>query len=402
MNNKILAIFFSSDSLNTIFSTHSFFIEKLSQNFEKIYFLNLKYLDHYIKNKEISAEIFNNKLNTPFVFPKNFQIKNFRSKEEIERFLKNKEIIGISINNFGTDLPSLKLLVYLKKFKIHHIEINDISNIKIKSKIEIKYILKGIKFKLSKIFYNILLFLLSNIGLISKIEIKFTSKKTEKIFEKLIIALKLSRIKHLKLINSKAFDILNDEKIQINEDKITLIDDFFGHPTSLKLRGEIDQRSVKNHYDLLVKMLHLFSEKFQKEIVVCIHPKDDLESKKKIFSSFKVVKYKTRENILNSFLVIFFESSAIIDAIILKKKIITIYSPYVDDNVKNASNTYRDKIGIHQININEDFKNIESDLIYKLETNKEKYNNFIDNYVSPNGIEPGYKTIINKLKKNYF
>ena len=149
-------------------------------------------------------------------------------------------------------------------------------------------------------------------------------------------------------------------------------------------------------------MLHLFSEKFQKEIVVCIHPKDDLESKKKIFSSFKVVKYKTRENILNSFLVIFFESSAIIDAIILKKKIITIYSPYVDDNVKNASNTYRDKIGIHQININEDFKNIESDLIYKLETNKEKYNNFIDNYVSPNGIEPGYKTIINKLKKNYF
>ena len=91
-------------------------------------------------------------------FQKNFQIKNFRSKEEIERFLKNKEIIGISINNFGTDLPSLKLLVYLKKFKIHHIEINDISNIKIKSKIEIKYILKGIKFKLSKIFYNILLF----------------------------------------------------------------------------------------------------------------------------------------------------------------------------------------------------------------------------------------------------
>ena len=33
---------------------------------------------------------------------------------------------------------------------------------------------------------------------------------------------------------------------------------------------------------------------------------------------------------------------------------------------------------------------------------EEKYNNFIDNYVSPNGIEPGYKTIINKLKKNYF
>ena len=76
----------------------------------------------------------------------------------------------------------------------------------------------------------------------------------------------------------------------------------------------------------------------------------------------------------------------------------------MDDNVKNASNTYRDKIGIHQINIKEDFNNINLDLIYKLEKNK-KYDNFIDKYVSPNGIEPGYKTIINKLKKiifNYF
>ena len=402
MNNKILAIFLFSDSLNHIFSTHSFFIKKLSQNFEKIYFLNFKYLDYHLKKNKISLEIFNDELNIPFVFPKNFKIKDFRSKEEAERFFKDKEVIGININNFGTDLPSLKLLLYLKKFKIHQIEINDISNIKIKSKIEIKYILKGIKFKLSKIFYNILLFLLSNVGLIAKIEIKFTSKKTEKIFEKLIIALKLSYTKHQKLINSKAFDILNDEKIQINEDKITLLDDFFGHPTSLKLRGKIDQQSVNNHYDLLVKMLYSFSEKFQKEVVVCIHPKDDLELKKKIFSGFKVVKYKTRENILDSFLVIFFESSAIIDAIILKKKIITIYSPYVDDNVKNASNTYRDKIGIHQINIKEDFNNINHDLIYELEKNKKKYDNFIDKYVSPNGIEPGYKTIINKLKKNYF
>ena len=61
-----------------------------------------------------------------------------------------------------------------------------------------------------------------------------------------------------------------------------------------------------------------------KKIVVCIHPRDNLEVKKKIFKDFEVLQNVTSENIIKSFLVIF-ESSAIIDAILTKKRIITLF-----------------------------------------------------------------------------
>ena len=71
------------------------------------------------------------------------------------------------------------------------------------------------------------------------------------------------------------------------------------------LRGKLNQNKVDKHYNFLNKMLKVLKEKYKKEIVVCIHPKDNLEIKKKIFSNFDVVKFKTREKIINAFIVIF-------------------------------------------------------------------------------------------------
>ena len=183
--NNQLVIFFSSNSLNEIFSTHSFLIGKLSLNFDKLIFLNLRYLEFYIKNREILSEKFDYDLHSSFKIPDNSEIKNFKNTDDFEKFLQDKILIAININNFDTSLPSLKLLKYLNRFEIHNIEINDISNIKIKQKIEIKYFLKGLKFKFKKIFYNISIFLLSNFGLIKKIEIKFSSKKKKQFFRKI-------------------------------------------------------------------------------------------------------------------------------------------------------------------------------------------------------------------------
>ena len=54
--------------------------------------------------------------------------------------------------------------------------------------------------------------------------------------------------------------------------------------------------------------------------MVCIHPGHDLKESQSIFKEFKVVKFKTREYIYKAFLVTNFDSSAVDDAILLKKK----------------------------------------------------------------------------------
>ena len=72
----------------------------------------------------------------------------------------------------------------------------------------------------------------------------------------------------------------------------------------------------------------------------------------------------------------------LIDAILTNKKIITLYSQYNDDNVKNASNTYRDKLGILQINIQRKIEDLNFDLLDVLEKKKESYKSFITQYVA--------------------
>ena len=87
---------------------------------------------------------------------------------------------------------------------------------------------------------------------------------------------------------------------------------------------------------------------------MCIHPADDLESKKKYFSDFEVVKYQTRENIYKAFMVLFFESTAIVDAILLKKRIVTIISNAMDENQIKAGFHWIKELGIEKINIDDD------------------------------------------------
>ena len=131
-------------------------------------------------------------------------------------------------------------------------------------------------------------------------------------------------------------------------------------------------------------------------------PKGWLRSKKKIFSKYKVVKFQTRENIIDAFIVIFFESSAIVDAILLNKKIITIFSNYVDENVKNASNIYNKKVGLHQINIEDNLDESFDNLIEKLNIAKKNYINFKQTYIAPDGNKIGYEKIIKKIRYYFF
>ena len=77
----------------------------------------------------------------------------------------------------------------------------------------------------------------------------------------------------------------------------------------------LDSKNKNNENKKINKLLSYLSKTYKKKVVICIHPKDNLNKKKKIYSNYKVVKYATKENIFKAFLVFFFDSSAIVDAI---------------------------------------------------------------------------------------
>ena len=132
---------------------------------------------------------------------------------------------------------------------------------------------------------------------------------------------------------------------------IVLLDTEISHPQSLIIRGEIDNSAVIEHYKKLNLLLDYFAKIYKKRIIISIHPASDINKKKILFPRFKIEKYKTRNLIYNASLVLFFESSAILDAVILKKPIITLKSKYLDHNSSRGSDRYAKHIGILQLDI---------------------------------------------------
>ena len=148
MKKKYLAWFFLSDNINQPLSTHCFLINKLAEKFENFVMINLKNLNTNFKTKDNISQKFTYNIDKKFDIKKNVEIFNPVSKVEFEKFIIDKKIYAILINNFETNPPNIKLFRYLKNFEITFFEINDISNIQIMRKLEKNFILKGIKFKL--------------------------------------------------------------------------------------------------------------------------------------------------------------------------------------------------------------------------------------------------------------
>ena len=61
----------------------------------------------------------------------------------------------------------------------------------------------------------------------------------------------------------------------------------------LVIEKEPDKVKIEKHYYYLNKLIKNLSNMYKKKIVVCIHPKDNLELKIKYFPNFEIVQYET-------------------------------------------------------------------------------------------------------------
>ena len=401
---KCVAWFICDISSKTTLSAHSFTILKLKENFDNFFIINLHHLKYPNKYKNI-----NNQSNTEIDKETNvttFKPKNFT---ELKNFTNNKNILGII--NFGVRYSDIKLHFLLNFLKIKFFQISNIggSSWSFNTEKELS-VFKRLKFKFGRFSYYLII-LLSNLKILPKTEVKFLSNlkiinaiKNSSI-KKFLFKLNLFYSKKLELINSRSYDISILNEFEVKEDNIVLLDLQLDHEDDKKIGHKNTKEKTLKHYEKLNEILSRLSKIFNKPVVVTIHPTDDLNKKKEIFPEYEVVKYNTVENIYKGFLILFFDSTAIIDAFILKKKIITIKSKFTGQLPKDGSDKYKNEAGVLQINLDSEIskENILDKEIFieKLNNNIKYYDEYIKQTIAPDGSEPGYKKIV-RVMNNYF
>ena len=109
-----------------------------------------------------------------------------------------------------------------------------------------------------------------------------------------------------------------------NEKYIVFIDQNFNHKDSIMRGHKISKKNEKKYFYLIKELLLKLKKSYKKKIVVCLHPSSNSKIYRKYFSQIKTVTHKTDFFLKQAFIVVFHDSSAIISAIIFKKKIIHI------------------------------------------------------------------------------
>ena len=404
-NKKYLAWIFSDVSLNKTLTVNSFLINQLCENFEKIYFINMYKLRVFTNwpfyEKEFSYEVDNK-----FKFPNNIEIFIPKTIKDFEDFMIDKELIAI--NTIGRFFSDLKINFLLGRHPIKQVQIQNIGFFNTDSKLLNKSFRKRLGFKINKYYGHKLTVLLSNFGLLPKIQIRFTSSSeiidtiNKSFVKKILFKLKLFYVREFVLINSRSFDIFKKNEIKTSEDKIVLLDYNLNRPEVVAYQGNLDQINIEKHYYYLNKLTNNLSNMYNKKTVVCIHPSDNLELKKKYFPNLEVVQYQTTENTYKAFLVLFIESSAIVDAILLKKRILNLISNFAGEHAINYTLEWAKRVGFLRINIEDELKINNNKLLSKLDDAKKNYSNYIKSFIAPDGNNIGCEKIIKTLKERFF
>jgi len=390
-----------------ILSNNYFTYNYLFKSFKNIFIVDVNNLRFLHKKNNLESKILQDSF--PDLNLKFFSLNKFI---HFHKFLKNKKIVGIK--SFGTSYSELFLNIFLKFYDVRLLQINNVGNENYtyglsqhKIKILKNFLIKKLSHKLTVV--------LSMIGLVRKIDIRFISNSHYIRYNKINTVNKVASIfnlpyvKKLVPINSRAHDIFLNEKLEIKNDYITVLDEQLNEPQWAKFRNIIKKEDITLHYKKFNIYLKKLSKVLKKKVIICIHPNDNLIEKKKFFKDFDVKKYKTREYIYKSFLVVFFESSAIIDAVLLNKNITTIQSKIMDENQIASGLHYVRELhvpistidNIENLNLTKGFL-IKNKIIKTTKEIKRDYKNYIKCYICTDKKNVlGVKKIKKIIKQKY-
>ena len=381
----------------------AYIINEISVSFDNFYLINSENLEFFPRKKKIPLKDFKKKI------PKNCEVIDPNNPKEFLNFAKDKELIIFC--NIGRFWREFRTHYLLKKTNSKMIYLQNIGNF------QTTFYPKARIFILQSFFKHIphkVVILLSIFGLFPTVDLRFLSNRInyERVTNNFLYKLSKNNkylnffyTKEFVLINSLSHDVHKSNTLSITEEKIVLVDTNINHKDNLLYSGRISNEKVEKSYKIIENFLKKISLLFNKPVVVCIHPSSNLDQIKNFLKEFEVVKYKTKENIYKSFLIFFYDSSSIVDALLLKKKILVLENELMGKSISELHRIYTTKIGLIKINLNQEFSidNKEA-FLNKIEntTNSQKFNNYIYNNLQPDGNFNGTKKFIQKIKEKYF
>ncbi len=400
MKKKYLSIFRSFEGLDDSLVNMDFLIKKISKEFDKIFIINIDNLRFFSPQKKDYK--FREKVKN---LPDNYVLFNPLNTEEFSKFLEDKILIGIVI--IRRELPDLKIHYLLKKYKIKKINITNYGHSGMSQIAESKNFFKFLSWNFIKFFKKFFV-ILAIFGFIDRDEIRFLSEKkivqniNENFIKRLLYKYKLVYSKEIILVNSRSYDLLLDNKDSQSEDYIVHLDADLNYSQELWLRDKLSDDVVKKHYYYLEKFLKKLSKIFNKKVVVCIHPAYDIEKHQSYLKDFEVIKFKTPEYIRKSFIVTNFDSSAVADAVLCKKKIIGLISNFMTKNEIEHTKSQASRNGYLCFNIEDDYLIDKNVFLAKLNNSSNNFEKIISNYhcYEPNVL--GSDKIIKIIKERFF
>tara|TARA_B100001142_G_scaffold317589_1_gene358725 strand:- start:5493 stop:6743 length:1251 start_codon:yes stop_codon:yes gene_type:complete len=386
-------------------------IDQLSKNFDKIYLINtqnLRFFPKFARSIYMEEDLGENDLKPSEDLPKNFIPFNPKNIKEFSDFLQDKEIL--IINNYNKHFFDFPIQMIVKKLKLQQVQISYSGRAMSGStqKMSLNHILKTVVFFLNQSFFKKVTVLLSNLGITPKLDIRFMSDKEvydsiiKDKFKNFLFKKKLLWAKEIKLVNSMAYDLMLENRYTTSEDYIVHLDASLNNRHEIELRGKWPKEKVVKHYYYLEKFLKKLSKEFNKEVIVTIHPGYNLEEHQSYLKDFKVLKYKTSEYIYKAFLVTAFDSSAVTEAVLLKKRLLGINSDYMSANEIEHAKVNPKRFGYPCLNTQKDYNFNMVELLQILNKSISNYDKYINRYHCHTPNEYGTKEIIQTIKTKFF
>ncbi len=380
-----------SESSEAFFHSNNDLFEELNKEFGNLYFVDA--------NLFTKGKIDNDK----FPLNSNFKKIIFSSVSHFNKYFHGKK--NVVICNFKRDLNAIRILWNLKKIKARSVIMSNFGNIQMSFIVSKKNPLRALRtIFLRKISYRLIL-LLMIFRVLPQIDIRFSTNRLiynnihNNPIKKFLLKNGFLYQKKIILSKSRSAEYFLKNKDKVTEDYIVHLDAFLNYKEETDIRGHFSNKIIQEHYFHLEKFLKRLSSIFDKKVVVCIHPLYDLDHHSKFFKDFKVYKFRTREFVYKSFITTTFDSSAIEDAVILKKNIIGFNSNFMSENEKYHAKNYANKVGYTFLDLIKDYEITKKDLQMSFEKNKTNYDKHIKNFHLLDEFSKSHHKIIDELKK---
>jgi len=396
-NKKIIAILTTSSNYQRTINFNSLLYREILKEFKELYIIDLKNLIFFKKKKINKKTLFKIK-----------GIKIFKPNNSLEliNFFKEKKLIAF--NCLGKGLPNFKIYYILNKINLTQILLLNtglLNNAVEINKDNVNF--TGLYFFYNKLFTRYIFKFLTIVNIFPKIDYYFDSskptikninssfiRKIEKVFPKI----KISFFRKAININSRSYDNLLNKKHLKKEKYLVYLDQFPEHGDRIAREGSIKKKVIIEYYSTLANFLKKLSKIYNKKVMICIHPQNNSKFFLRYLKNFSMKKYKTQEMIEKSFITLFHESSAILDAVFLKKNIIILKSDLLGNYISNRVMQYERLLNLQSVDIS-DYHSLNKNKLDLILNSSKQSNYYIKNHLNADGLIPGYKKVIKLLTK---